>query len=312
MRTLLRPYPHSKDSGVMWLGRVPEHWDVLPHRALFHEINERGHAAEQMLSVTISQGIIRQKALLEVNSKKDSSNENKAAYKLVCPDDIAYNKMRAWQGAVGVSEFRGIVSPAYIVMRLRENYNSRYFHFLFRLPSFAKEAERWSYGITSDQWSLRSEDFKQIYSCVPPHEEQDAIVRFLTIQDSRFTRLIQVKRRMIELLNEQKSAVIKHVIMHGLTPNVPLKPSGVPWLGNIPNHWKVWQINRFARVGNGSTPSRANPSYWNDGIYPWLNSSCVNSEFVTEAKQMVTKAALQECHQNAACRQRSDGYYRTG
>lgn len=147
----LKPYPAYKDSGVEWLEQMPEHWDVLPNRALFSEINERGQPEEQMLSVTISQGVIRQTDLLTESAKKDSSNTDKSSYKVVQPGDIAYNKMRAWQGAVGVSQFRGIVSPAYIVVRPRGKQNAPYFHYLLRTPAFAKEAERWSYGITSDQ-----------------------------------------------------------------------------------------------------------------------------------------------------------------
>src|SRR4051812_11543538 len=111
----LKPYSATKDSGVPWLGEVPEHWEVLPNRAVFVEVKERNYPEEQMLSVTIKQGVIRQRALLADSSKKDSSNQDKSAYKLVRPGDIAYNKMRAWQGAVGVSDYRGIVSPAYVV-----------------------------------------------------------------------------------------------------------------------------------------------------------------------------------------------------
>ena len=109
-----KPYPAYKDSGVPWLGEVPEHWEVLPNRALFAEVKDRDHPEEQMLSVTITKGVIRQQALLAGSSKKDSSNLDKSAYKLVRPGDIAYNKMRAWQGAVGVSDYQGIVSPAYV------------------------------------------------------------------------------------------------------------------------------------------------------------------------------------------------------
>src|SRR5207247_11313020 len=101
------------------------------------------------------------------------------ANKTVQPRDIAYNKMRAWQGAIGVSELRGIISPAYIDMRSRDEQNVRYYHYLYRTPLFAKEAERWSYGITSDMWSLRPEHFRMIYSARPPRDEQEAIVRFL-------------------------------------------------------------------------------------------------------------------------------------
>jgi len=235
----LKPYPAMKDSGVRWLGEVPAHWEVLPNRALFAEVIEREYPDEQMLSVTITQGVIRQSTLLDGSSKKDSSNQDKSAYKLVCPRDIAYNKMRAWQGAIGVSDLRGIVSPAYVVVRLRQANDARYFHHLFRTPQFSKEAERWSYGITSDMWSLRPEHFKMIYCSLPSREEQSAIVRFLDHVDRRIRRYIRARQKLIELLEEQKQAIIHRAVTRGLDPNVRLKPSGVEWLGDVPEHWEV-------------------------------------------------------------------------
>lgn len=212
MITNLKPYTAYKDSGVPWLGQVPEHWDVLPNRALFAEVKDRDHADEQMLSVTITQGVIRQSTLLEGSSKKDSSNLDRSAYKLVCPRDIAYNKMRAWQGAIGASEFRGIVSPAYVVVRLRQDNDPRYFHYLFRIPQFTKEAERWSYGITSDMWSLRPEHFRMIYCSLPPRREQAAIVRFLDHADRRIRRYIRAKQKLIRLLEEEKQIIIHRAV----------------------------------------------------------------------------------------------------
>lgn len=249
----LKPYPGYKDSGVSWLGEVPKHWPVLPNRALFTEVKDRNCPDEQMLSVTISKGVIRQADLLSNSSKKDSSNENKTAYKLVRPGDIAYNKMRAWQGAVGVSEHIGIVSPAYIVVRPRNEQNSRYFHYLLRTPAFAKEAERWSYGITSDQWSLRHEDFKRIYCSVPPKDEQTSIVRFLDNTDRLIRRYIHDKKKLIGLLNEQKQGIIHQTVTRGLDPDVRLKPSNVEWLGDVPEHWKVTTLRRLVlHVTSGS------------------------------------------------------------
>ena len=140
------PYSAYKPSGVEWLGDVPTHWDVLPNRAIFAEVIERNCPEEQMLSVTITNGVIRQQELLEDSSKKDSSRLDRTAYKLVQPGDIAYNKMRAWQGAVGMSEYRGIISPAYVVQRPRHGTNSRYLHHLLRTPAFSKEA---SDGLTA-------------------------------------------------------------------------------------------------------------------------------------------------------------------
>lgn len=291
-----RPYPEYRDSGQPWIGSLPRHWPVFPNRAVFKEVNDRGHADESMLSVTISKGVISQESLLSDSSKKDSSRLDKSAYKLVQPQDLVYNKMRAWQGAVGVSALRGIVSPAYVVMRLRERQNPRFFHHLCRTPYFAKEAERWSYGITSDMWSLRPQHFKMINTPIPPRDEQAAIVRYLDHVDGRINAYIRAKQKLIALLNEERQAIIRRAITRGVDADVELKPSGIPWLGDIPEHWAMWPIGRLARVGNGSTPSRSNPSYWTSTGYPWLNSSSVNRSPITSADQFVTPLALRQCH----------------
>jgi Winged helix-turn helix len=221
---------------------------VLPNRAIFTEVIDRDHPEGQMLSVTITNGVIRQQALLADSSKKDSSNENKSAYKLVQPGDIAYNKMRAWQGAVGVSNYRGIVSPAYVVRRHRAGAESRYRHYLLRTPAFAKEAERWSYGITSDMWSLRPEHFKMIYGCLPPLVEQAAIVRFLDHVNRQIRRYIRAKQQLIKQLEEQKQITIHRAVTRGVDPNLRLKPSDVEWLGDVPEHWEVKRLKHIMDV----------------------------------------------------------------
>jgi type I restriction enzyme S subunit len=209
--------------------------------------------------------------LLANSSKKDSSNLDKSKYKLVCPDDIVYNKMRAWQGAIGVSRYRGIVSPAYIVVRLRRAGNPNYFHYLLRTPLFAKEAERWSYGITPDMWSLRPEHFKLIYSCVPRHEEQTQIARFLDWKTAQINKFIRNKRRLIELLKEQKQNVINQAVTRGLDPNVKLKPSGVEWIGDIPEHWDARRLKTIAKVVLGKM-LKTSPSK-DDQLKPYLRSA---------------------------------------
>ena len=276
MITEIKPYSRYKESEQSWLGQVPAHWEVLPNRALFSEVNDRGHSDEEMLSVTITKGIIRQKALLSDSSKKDSSRQDKSAYKLVHPSDIAYNKMRAWQGAIGVSELRGIVSPAYIVMRLRDSTDfPRYFHHLYRTPHFAKEAERWSYGITSDMWSLRSEHFKMIYTPQPPPAEQAAIVRFLDWANGRLERAIRAKRKIIALLNEQKQAIIHRIVTRGLDPNVLLKPSGSEWFPEIPEGWRVVKLRRV--IHTAIDGPHFSPRYLDSGT-PFLSARNVKAD----------------------------------
>ena len=292
----LKPYPEYKESGLPWLGKVPGHWSVLPNRALFAEVKDRNHPDEEMLSVTITRGIVRQKTLLAGSSKKDSSNIDKSAYKLVQPRDIAYNKMRAWQGAIGASDLRGIISPAYVVMRLRGDDNlPRYFHHLYRTPQFAKEAERWSYGITSDMWSLRPEHYKMIYTPKPPPAEQAAIVRFLDWANGRLERAIRAKRKVIALLTEQKQAIIHRAVTRGLDPSAPLKPSGIPWLGDIPQHWKIRRVKQAARILRGKFSHRPrNDSSLYDGRYPFIQTGIVAqaSKFITSYSQTLNEKGL--------------------
>lgn len=299
----LKPYEEYKSSGQAWIGAVPTHWTLLPNRAIFSEVKDRNHPDEEMLSVTITKGIIRQKALLAGSSKKDSSNLNKSAYKLVCPRDIAYNKMRAWQGAIGASDLRGIISPAYVVMRLRENHNPRYFHHLYRTPHFAKEAERWSYGITSDMWSLRPEHFKMIYTPLPSADEQVVIVKFLDHANRRIDRFIRVKKKVIALLNEQKQAIIHRAVTRGLDPNVSLKPSGIPWVGDIPAHWES------ISVGAGSVLIQTGPfgsqlhshEYVQAGI-PVINPSHMrNGKINADLSVTVSAFKMRELERHRLC-----------
>ncbi len=207
-----QPYPKMKESGVEWVGEIPSQWVVLPNRALFTEVNEPQHPEEQMLSVTITKGVIPQHELLDETTKKDGSKLDRSAYKLVRPGEIVYNKMRAWQGAIGVSNYKGIVSPAYVVQRLRDEFNPQYLHYLLRTTAFAKEAERWSYGITSDMWSLRPEHFRMIYSCIPSLIEQNAIVDFLDQVSSRMDVSIKLAKREIQLFHEYRTRLIADVV----------------------------------------------------------------------------------------------------
>jgi type I restriction enzyme S subunit len=165
-------------------------------------------------------------------------------------------------------------------MRAIGGLNPNYFHYLFRTPSFAKEAERWSYGITSDMWSLRPEHFKLIYCCVPPTGEQAAIVRFLDHADRRIRRYIRAKQKLIKLLEEQKQAIIHRAVTRGLDPNVRLKPSGVEWLRDVPEHWSIVRLKDAADVQTGLTLGKSYGGL-STRSYPYLRVAnvqvgCVN------------------------------------
>jgi type I restriction enzyme S subunit len=131
---------------------------------------------------------------------------------------------------------------------------------------------------------------------LPSGHEQHAIATFLDRETAKIDALIAEQETLLALLAEKRQATISHAVTRGLNPNAPMKDSGIPWLGEVPAHWDVTPLKYVSRIGNGSTPNRDNPSYWAEEGFPWLNSSVVNQEEVTEAERFVTGLALKECH----------------
>jgi type I restriction enzyme S subunit len=221
-----------------------------------------------------------------------------AGHKLCWPGDLVINSLWAWNGGLGVSRHHGIVSTAYGVYRARNTseVNPYYLHELLRSSAFQWELQVRSKGVWISRLQLTDTAFLDAPIPLPPPEEQAAIARFLVWATNRLDRAIGAKRRIIALLQEQRQAIIHRAVTRGLDPSVPLKDSGIPWLEEIPEHWEVWRISRFAAVGNGSTPSRAEPRFWTGGHYPWLNSSQINRGHIDSSDQFVTPVALRECH----------------
>ncbi|MEZ6128978.1 MAG: restriction endonuclease subunit S [Planctomycetaceae bacterium] len=232
----LTPYTDRKDSGLPWLGEIPAHWDVRRNGRLFVQRNQTGFPDLPILEVSLKTGV-RVRDFENSNRKQVMADREK--YKRARQGDIAYNMMRMWQGAVGTSPVDGLVSPAYVVAKPLPETESRYYKYLFRTGVYMDEVNKFSRGIVSDRNRLYWEDFKQMPSPYPPPEEQAAIVRFLDHADRRIRRYIRAKRQLIALLNEQKQAIIHRAVTRGLDPHVKLKPSGVEWLGDVPEHWEV-------------------------------------------------------------------------
>ncbi|AQS09904.1 EcoKI restriction-modification system protein HsdS [Clostridium saccharobutylicum] len=260
MNNELRPYEEYKKINLLWIDKIPNHWKVVGNRTLWAERKTQNCINEELLSVTIKKGIIKQSDLLKNTSKKDSSNLDKSKYKLVLPNDIAYNKMRMWQGAVGASKYKGIVSPAYIILKPISEFNPRYYHYLMRTPDYIEESHRYSYGMCDDQLNLRYEDFKQMKIIKPPIEEQDTVVKYLDFQLAKINKFIKAKKKLIEALKEQKQAVINEAVTKGINPNAKMKLSDIAWLGDIPAHWKCGKIKNYAKL----SPSKGKEFYKSD------------------------------------------------
>jgi len=274
-------YESYKPSGVEWIGDIPSHWDVCRNIGLFDERREMDRPDMELLSVTINRGIIKQN---EITAKKDSSNEDKAKYKVVKKNDLVYNKMRMWQGAIGVSAYEGIVSPAYVVLRPRDAAYSRYFHYLYRTEAFIAEANRHSYGLCLDMNSLRYEDFKNIYSPVPPREDVKRIVNFLDQKATEIDAAISKKEQLTDVLSEQKGILINQAVSGGFNLNVRLRNSGSSWIADIPEHWEVIPLKRVSTVQSGLTLGKSYSRMRGAKSYPYLRVANVQDGFLDLSK----------------------------
>jgi type I restriction enzyme S subunit len=267
----LKPYAEYKESGQEWLCDVPLHWDVRRTKLLLREVDSRSHTGkEQLLRVSQYSGITQRKAA-DRSDTQDTRAASLVGYKRVALNDLVINIMLAWNGSLGISRYDGIVSPAYCVYRFNKDALPWYFHKLFRLPLYKGRIKAASTGVVESRLRLYSDDLGRIEALFPPPDEQAAIVRFLDHANRKIDRFIRTKRKLIGLLNEQKQAIIQNAVTRGLNPDAPLKPSGIPWLGDIPAHWKQTRLKFEA--SHLVDCLHATPRYINDGIYPAIRTA---------------------------------------
>jgi len=241
----LQAYKKYNTIAFDYARELPYGWQLLPNIAIFQERIERGHENEELLSVTIGRGVIRQSDL----DKKDSSTLDKSKYLLVYPDDIVYS-MRFRQGASGYSNYKGIVSPACTVLRpqKRIKYNPLYFHYMFRTGFYKNYAERYAYGIADGQMPLRYFDFKRMYSIVPPLEVQNSIVVYLDKKNAQIDKFIRNKERLIDILEEQKKTEITRIIVEGVGKQIKLEKTDVPYMPYINPKSKIKRLKHLASL----------------------------------------------------------------
>ena len=264
----LKPYPDYKESGSRWLGAVPAHWQVRNLRTLITKRTERERPDLPLLSVAREKGVFV-RSLTDEDENHNVIPEDLTNYKVARTGDLVINKMKAWQGSMGIAPCDGIVSPAYFVFDFRIS-NHGFGQALLRSKPYVAHFGQASDGVRVGQWDLSIPGMRQIPVLVPDPDEQAAIVRFLDHANGRIERAIRAKQKLMALLNEQKQAIIHRAVTRGLNPNVPLKPSGIPWLGNIPEHWEVKKLRLLFRYAKGSRAAELTNTYIgrNAGAFP--------------------------------------------
>lgn len=234
----MKRYGSYKATKYTWLTEVPSHWKTQTLRSLTTVRSERrGEKEATLLSVYREYGVIIKSSR---NDNHNVESEDLSNYKVVHKGDLVMNKMKMWQGSLGISNLDGVVSPAYIVCHINDaTLNLRYLHTLLRSPLFKTYYNQFSYGVRVGQWDMHYEDFKGLEISIPPRDEQDQIVRYLDWQVSKINRLIAAKRKQIELLSEEKQNIINAAVLHGVNDRCEKRTSPILFADWIPSHWRV-------------------------------------------------------------------------
>lgn len=225
-----------KDSGVEWVGEIPKEWKIDKIKYHLKRNEPKNHGNAIVLSVYRDYGVIPK------DSRDDNHNvtsEDTSKYKYVKKGQLVINKMKAWQGSLAVSDYNGIVSPAYFIYDFTdEEYNHKYFHYLVR-SCYKEEFKRISGGIREGQWDLSPEAFANTLALLPPLVEQKYIANYLDIQCSEIDATAEDIQKEISLLEDYKKSVITEAVTKGLNPDAEMKDSGVKWIGEIPVNWQA-------------------------------------------------------------------------
>jgi len=237
----MKRYSAYKQTEYDWLPEVPEHWIKKSIRAITKPSDRRNGDRTDLELLSL----YRDYGLIPKSSRDDNHNVESAdlsKYRHVKKHNLVINKMKAWQGSLGISDYEGIVSPAYIVCDVVDTVHSLYFHHLLRSKPFKTFYNRISYGVRVGQWDINYTDFKTLCVYLPPLEEQKAIADFLDKKTKQIDRFISLQKEAISLLKELRQAEITKAVTKGLDENAEMKDSGVEWIGEISSNYTVRRL----------------------------------------------------------------------
>ena len=272
-------YPEYKDSGVEWLGEVPAHWDVVALKRL----------GQMQSGDFISPAEIEDAADYPViggNGPRGftTSYTHEGFFPVIGRQGALCGNINYARDKFWASEHAVVVSP-------EDNVDAVWLGELLRSMDLNQ------YSVSAAQPGLAVDRVKNLSAPFPPHSEQSAISRFLDHETARIDALIEEQQRLIELLKEKRQAVISHSVTKGLDPDVPMKDSGVEWLGEVPAHWEVLRVKNAAKLESGHTPNKEHPEYWDGGSIPWVSlndSKALNADdYISDTRFTITQLGIE-------------------
>ncbi|MCC3160848.1 restriction endonuclease subunit S [Hymenobacter sp. 15J16-1T3B] len=288
----VQKYEAYKSSEVEWLGEIPGHWLLLPGSRIINERCEKNKGMVEKTVLSLSYGKVVIKPEEKLVGLVPESFET---YQLVYPGDIIIRPTDLQNDKtslrVGLAKNKGIITNAYINLKVNASYLNRYYHYFL----YALDITKIIYSLGSGlRQNLSYEDFKRLKFLAPPLEEQTAIANFLDRKTAQIDQAIAQKERLIELLQERRQILIQRAVTRGLNPDVPMKDSGVDWIGEVPAHWEVTQIKKVAKSLSGGTPPSGEREKYYGGLMPWIRTTDLNDSELCSVPEAITQAALRD------------------
>ena len=287
----MRRYESYKDSGVEWLGEVPSHWGLTIGMNVFRENkrDNKGMKEKTVLSLSYGQIIIKPEEKL-VGLVPESFE----TYQIVEPNDIIIRctDLQNDQTSLrtGLAKDKGIITSAYLNLKVINNYSAKFLHYYLHTLDITKVLYKFGSGLRQNLSFL---DFKRLPIIDIPLSEQQKIAQFIDDKTAKIDQAVDLAEKQIALLKEHKQILIQNTVTRGLNPDVPLKDSGVEWIGQVPEHWEVKKITHiFPNIGSGTTPNSSDPSFY-EGNINWLQTGDLTDGYIYKTSKTITHKALQ-------------------
>ena len=284
-----------KETNIPWIGQIPEDWQVRQVKQAFNICKEKANDKNPVV-LSLARDSVK---IRDISNNEGQLAESYENYNPVKIGDLLLNPMDLYSGAnCNMSEVEGVISPAYSKLRAKVDLEPRFFDYYFKTQYWTMAMFAHGKGVSFDnRWTLNNDTLKGYYLPFPSKDEQVRIVKAIKSKEEKINALITNEEKQIEKLKAYKQALISEVVTKGLDPNVPMKDSGVDWIGKIPFGWSVIRLKQLFNIYSGSTP-RSNESLFYDGDIVWVTPADYKTDdvFVFDSKRKITAAGLKSCN----------------
>ncbi|OQA79967.1 MAG: EcoKI restriction-modification system protein HsdS [bacterium ADurb.Bin243] len=293
-----KPYPEYKDSGVKWLGDVPRHWEVIKGKWLYKKMNRPVKTDDEVITC-FRDGMVTLRKNRRLRGFTESIKE--IGYQGIKKGDLVIHQMDAFAGAIGVSDSDGKGTPVYSVCQPKIPLNNFYYASVIKEMARSEFILSLAKGIRERSTDFRFDTLASLNLPVPSFDEQNIISRYLKFKTAQIAKFIKAKKRMIELLKEQKQAIINDAVTGKIDvttgkPYQKYKDSGVKWLGQVPEGWKILSIRRLTNfVKTGGTPKNSSDEHFSPNGFLWFTPGDLgNSTYLKNSERHLSEIGIKD------------------